>query len=301
MPAKPQSKKPGKLTQQKAGADHAGRDPVADASSSSGDLLLKIYSIEELIRKATGQQDDLNVLSQLLERDRCRRAKSRAPQLASPRTHTPGVADQPSRVPYPNNPALLHHKFTQLQPTRLILESDQDLAALIKQAPSALVLSAEVQDAIARWTYAARFFYDPETRGKAKQLLETSIPVKVGNPGRGPVDEQKLLSAYDDLRALIEKVLERAAQLRKPVPRIERTEKTKALISTLGEEFWGIQLLYPHGLNLANVMAGDFSNPYASDVAASFIGNIAGMSKSRVMALVTEARKKSARPSGPTD
>ncbi len=161
-------------------------------------------------------------------------------------------------------------------PTHLIQNADSSLADLIKVDPLALLQSPQVQDALARWTYTAKWSDDPALRKQALGFLDSCLPRKMGNPGKATTDLPKLLLAYDDLCAYCK--------------RIFAASETGLGVSNLLKLFPDVVELHHHGLTLDEIVERKFTRPFPSDIAASHIAAFSGLSASRITDLITKAR-----------
>jgi hypothetical protein len=160
-------------------------------------------------------------------------------------------------------------------PVEPIQAGDKDLAELIKACPQALIESRHAQDAFSRWTYTSRCHHDTKMRNRAQGLLVNCFPRRMGNPGKVKPDLPRLRLAYDDLCAYCKCVFAAAAKC--SVPEIQKL-------------FVRVDDLVPFGLNLGDLMNPRFKKPAPSEIAASYIAANIGLSKSRVIDLVSMAR-----------
>ncbi len=160
----------------------------------------------------------------------------------------------------------------------LIEENDPYFAELIRESPEALIMLAGAQEAWARWSYASHWGKDHKTTAQAKKFMKACLPSRPGRRSRTPIDDKKLLRAYDDCCAYIRFLYNCAKAL-------ENVDK--------------VLELFPEAVRLESfdVILSDITNPRKkgpapSDVAAKYIAHSCGLSASRVMDLITEARNK---------
>jgi hypothetical protein len=178
-------------------------------------------------------------------------------------------------------------------PDHLIQSDDSRLADLISAAPLALLRSFNAQDALARWTYAARYGHDPDTRKKAKTFLAISMRAVRGNPGKSSADLPQLLQAYDDCCTYVKLIYAYAIKLARQNSRSEarRPEAIDNAVKNMLSYFADADRLGGCGVNLSDIVQ-DLKGPKPSEVAAEYIAQSCGLSASRVMDLITEARNK---------
>jgi hypothetical protein len=178
-------------------------------------------------------------------------------------------------------------------PDHLIQSDDSRLANLISAAPLALLRSFNAQDALARWTYAERYGHDPDTRKKAKTFLAISMRPVRGNPGKSSADLPQLLQAYDDCRAYVKRIYKYAIKLARQDTKAaaRRPEVINNAVKNLLNYFADADRLGGYDVNLSEIVQ-DQQGPEPSEVAAEYIAHSCGLSASRVMDLITEARNK---------
>jgi hypothetical protein len=184
-------------------------------------------------------------------------------------------------------------------PDHLLQSDDSRLADLISAAPLALLRSFNAQDALARWTYAARYGHDPDTRKKAKSFLAISMRAVRGHPGKSSPDLPQLLQAYDDCRAYVKLIYKYARKLARQSTRTEARKPevinnaVKNMLSYFADadRLGDADKLGDYAVNLNDIVQ-DKQGPEPSEVAKKYIAHSCGLSASRVMALVTEARNK---------
>ena len=183
---------------------------------------------------------------------------------------------QKKNVPNPLN--RLFRDRTASKPTaeHLVRDSDAVLADIIRTVPVSLLKSLYVQDALCRWTFAARWG-DPDLRNKAKALLGRSLPPKTGSPAKIIHIPERLLGAYNSLCAYVKCITKCADAVQD--------------VQTLVRFFGDTSVLERHGLVLEELFNKRLKKPAPSDVAVSYIAELCSLSKSRVKDLVSAARK----------
>ncbi len=160
--------------------------------------------------------------------------------------------------------------------THLVQNGDSHLAALIKACPEVLLQSLQAQDALARWTYATRISHDSAIRKQAQHFLTISSPVRKGNPGKASPNLAKFLMAYDDLCRYCKCIFAAA----------DATHSESAI----RQHFADAEIMGQHGLILKELIDPRLNKPAPSDMAASYINTYSGLSKSRIVDLVSKAR-----------
>jgi hypothetical protein len=191
------------------------------------------------------------------------------------------------------NDSVIEKSVSLPTPDHLIQSDDSRLADLISAAPLALLRSFNAQDALARWTYAERYGHDPDTREKAKTFLAISMRPVRGNPGKSTADLPQLLQSYDDCRAYVKLIYGYARKLARQSTRTEarKPEVINNAVKNLLDCFADADRLGGYGVNLNDIVQDD-QGPEPSEVAAKYIAKSCGLSASRVMDLITEARNK---------
>jgi hypothetical protein len=159
----------------------------------------------------------------------------------------------------------------------LVRENDKVLADLIRVDPLVLLKSFYVQDAVCRWTYAAKWGL-PGLRRRAKALLERSFPSKPGSPSKCELDREKFLTAYRDLYEYVKCII--------------RCAKVVRTVEELAGYFRDASVLERSGLVLKDLFNKRFKAPAPSDVAVAYIADFCGLSKSRVTDLISEVRNE---------
>ena len=161
--------------------------------------------------------------------------------------------------------------------SHLIKTTDGDLTALIKGCPLSLLQSLEVQDALARWTYAAHHCRDKSIRDQARAYISACLPQKEGNPGKAPADPRKLLAAYDDLCSYCKCIIAAANAGLKAVDLGRLFPDSKKL--TLNND-----------TTLEKMFDPKFTKPAPSKYASGYISVWSGLSIQRVRDLISKAR-----------
>ena len=199
---------------------------------------------------------------------------------------------------------LAHRKTWRAKPTpsHLIQQHDDYFASLIKSHPLALLKCPHAQDAWIRWSYAASFSSDTDTRKKAKSYLTSCLQKQRGRPKKSTCyDRAKLLRAYHDLTMYVNRLYGCARTIitehTKPLFARAVIRSAPAIAKNLKEilrNFPDARRLSGHGVVLEDIAANTMG-PEASTVAAQYVGKYAGLSTSTIFNLASQKTQDQSR------
>jgi hypothetical protein len=212
-----------------------------------------------------GPQGDIPKLNEHLAREMMRnvrakeiRAKKDAYVRVSMEDGQGNSISEPSNHtdPGPDEILIERHKAMPV-PEHLIQSGDPSLVALIKANPLALLQSPQVQDALARWSYAAHWGHDASLRKQAKKWLNDCLPRKTGSPGKSCPNLKKLLYVYYELCCYCKCIFTCADAV---------NDKSKLL-----KFFPDAGNLAQCGLDLCDVVNPKMKKPAASEISSQYI------------------------------
>ena len=150
-------------------------------------------------------------------------ARSRASLLSWGGTKSPEIENLKTRLTA-NQYSFrteIYKKFFNATPTPsyLLQDADEKIADLIHSTPEKLLQESEVQDAFSRWTYAAGFSPETDTRRKARKYIHRSTVPKAGRPKKTPPSLLKYRNAPEVLASLIQEGDKELASLIKSAPK----------------------------------------------------------------------------------
>jgi len=85
----------------------------------------------------------------------------------------------------------------------LVQDGDAKRAQFIRENPLALIMSAEHQDALARWTYAKTNGNDDSVVERARELIHQAVAVRRGRRRKYELDPTSIAQAHFDLVAYL--------------------------------------------------------------------------------------------------